>query len=169
MRVINIHRRKINQPKEEISRLFKSLATKDDKIWPYEKWPAIRFQDGLQIGSKGGHGRIRYTVVAFNEGEHVTFEFTKPDGFIGTHALSIHDLSKDRTEIIHEIKMHTSTLKATFFWLTTIRWLHDALIEDAFDKLENHFSPEKKESKYSIWVAFLRDLYKRKSFKSKYA
>ena len=164
-----MHRRKINQPKEDLGRLLKSLATIDDKIWPYEKWPAIRFQDGLQIGLNGGHGRIRYTVVAFKEGEHATFEFTKPDGFIGTHAFSIQGLSENTTEIIHEIKMRTSTLKATFFWLTILKWLHDALIEDAFDKLENHFSPEKKETKYSIWVTFLRHLYKRKSFKSQYA
>ncbi|MEM1323749.1 MAG: hypothetical protein AAGG75_26040 [Bacteroidota bacterium] len=29
-------------------------------------------------------------------------------------------------------------------WLLAVRWLHDALIEDAFDKVENHFQQQKR-------------------------
>ena len=169
MQVVNIHRRKISQSKENVTQLFRTLATKNDAIWPFEKWPAMRFQNGLEIGAKGGHGRIRYTVVGFEEGEQIIFKFTKPEGFVGTHALIIKELSANETEVRHEIKMQTATLKDSFFWITIIRWLHDALIEDAFDKLENHFLIEKKETKYSIWVTLLRELYKKKSFQIKQA
>ena len=168
MRVLNSHKRIINQPKEKVSKLFKTLATSDDLVWPFENWPAIRFTEGLQVGSKGGHGRIRYTIVEFIEGEHIMFNFSKPEGFIGTHELKIDAIHKNKTEISHVIKAST-TLKATFLWIFVIRWLHDALIEDAFDKVENYYLSDKKVTKYNFWVKLLRGVYKRKSFKTKYA
>ncbi|WP_232730403.1 hypothetical protein [Lacinutrix sp. Bg11-31] len=65
--------------------------------------------------------------------------------------------------------MNTSTIKAMLLWIAVVRWLHDALIEDAFDKIENSHSEEKKVTKHSIWVHLLRNAYKRKSFKTKQA
>jgi len=168
MQVINIHKRKLQQPKAKVVELFKTIATKEDKIWPYQNWPAIRFKDTVKVGVKGGHGRIKYTIIQFTEGESIEFQFTKPDGFIGTHKLYLKELKRHQTEIVHEIKMNTSTIKATFLWVTVIRWLHDALIEDAFDRVENHFSKEKKVTKYSLWVKLLRAVYKRKSSQIKH-
>ena len=168
MKVINIHKRKLKQPKEEIVKLFKTLATNEDKIWPYENWPAIRFKNGLRINSNGGHGRVSYFVVEFKDDERIKFQFTKPEGFIGTHEFYIKQIDDNLTEITHEIKMNTSTVKATFLWVTVVRWLHDALIEDAFDKVEYYFSKEEKTPNYSFWVKLLRDVYKRKSFQTKH-
>ena len=168
MNVINIHKRTINQPKEKLSQLFKTLATANDLVWPYENWPAIRFKDGLKVGSKGGHGRVRYTIIEFEAGEFIKFQFTEPKGFIGTHELKIEEIGKNETEISHQIRMNTS-LKATFLWFFIIRWLHDALIEDAFDKIENYFSTKKKTTRYNAWVKYLRAAYKRKSFQTKQA
>ncbi len=168
MQVINIHKRKINQSKEEVSLLFKTLATHSDLVWPYENWPAIRFKDGLQAGSKGGHGHIRYTIIEFTEGEFIKFQFSKPEGFNGTHELKIEEISKNETEISHEIRVNTS-LKASFLWVFMTRWLHDALIEDAFDKVENYFTSDKKMTEYNFWVKYLREAYKRKSFQTNQA
>ena len=162
MKVINIHKRTLQEPIEKVSELFMTLATYHDLVWPYENWPAIRFKDGLKVGSKGGHGRIRYTIIDFKEGEFVKFQFSNPKGFNGTHELKIIETLESHTEIIHEIKMHTS-LKATFLWVFMIRWLHDALIEEAFDKVENYFACNKKVATYNIWVKFLREAYKIKS------
>lgn len=166
MRVINSHKRIINQPKEKVSDLFKTLATTNDQIWPAKNWPAMCFKEGLKIGSRGGHGRIHYTIIAFEAGNHIKFKFTKPNGFNGTHELSIKAMSEHASEIHHLIKMNT-TLKASFLWVVVIRWLHDALIEEAFDNVQNYFSEEKKTATYSQWVVFLRDFYKRKSFQTK--
>jgi len=165
MRVVNSHKRIINQPKENVSELFKTLATSEDKIWPISNWPAMRFKEGLKLGNQGGHGRIRYKIIALETGHHIKFEFTKPEGFIGTHELNINAVSESTSEISHIIKMKTA-FKASILWLFVIRWLHDALIEDAFDTIENHFSEEKKEPKYHPWVRFLRGYYKRKSFQT---
>ena len=168
MRVINIHKRIINQSEKEVSQLFKTLATSNDLVWPYENWPAIRFRDGLQVGSKGGHGRIRYTIIELTSGNHIKFQFSKPEGFVGTHQLRIVAVNDNKTEISHHIEAKTS-LKATFFWVFVIRWLHDALIEDAFDKVENYYLATKKVTRYNVWVKLLREVYKRKSFQIKHA
>lgn len=168
MQVINVHKRIIHQSKEKVSQIFKTLATDDDLIWPYENWPAIRFKEGLKVGSKGGHGRIRYTIIEFREHELIKFQFSKPEGFNGTHKLKICIISEILTEISHEIIMNTS-FKATLLWVFVIRWLHDALIEDAFDKVENYFTTNKKVTNYNFWVKRLREAYKRQSYQTKTA
>jgi len=168
MQVINIHKRTIKQPKEKLSQLFKTLTTDNDLVWPNENWPAMRFRDGLEVGNRGGHGRIRYTIIDFKAGEYIKFQFTKPLGFNGTHELKIEAINDATTEIYHEIRMST-TFKATLLWVFVIRWLHDALIEDAFDKVENNFSIQNNITPYKVWVKFLRDRYKRKSFQTKKA
>ena len=167
MRVVNIHKRTINQPKEKVSELFRTLATKEDMIWPYENWPAIRFKDGLTIGSHGGHGLIKYKIVEFIEGEFIKFQFLNPVGFNGTHELNITSTNETKTEIAHKIIMRTS-FRASLLWAFAIRWLHDALIEEAFDKVENYFLEQKKQTEYKTWVKFLRRAYKRDSFKNKH-
>lgn len=126
----------------------------------------MRFKDGLKLGSYGGHGRIRYSIIELQEGNFVKFKFSKPDVFDGTHQLMISEIDKVRTQITHEIRMSTS-FKATFFWVFIIRWLHDALIEDAFDKVENYFQGDKKNTVYNFWVKQLRAFYKRKALKTK--
>ena len=168
MRVVNRHKRIINQPKETVSQLFKTLATAKDQIWPSQNWPKMYFTEGLKVGSQGGHGQIRYTIIDFKPGEHIKFEFTKPEGFKGTHELNIKALSNDASEINHMINMNT-TFKSSLLWVFIIRWLHDALIEDAFDNIENHFSEEKIKSSYNLRVIILREVYKRKSFQIKKA
>lgn len=168
MRVVNIHKRSINQPKEKVVQLFKTLATSGDLVWPYENWPAIKFKDGIQVGSRGGHGQIRYTIIEIVEGEFLKFQFSKPDGFIGTHEFKIREIHKHETEIRHEIHVKTN-FKASLLWVFVIRWLHDALIEDAFYKVENYFTTNKKVSTYNLWVKLLREVYKRKSIQTKTA
>jgi len=167
MIVINIHKRKLKQTKNQVGILFKTLATKEDKIWPIEKWPAIRFKEPLSIGVKGGHGSVKYTIIEFVEGKSIKFKFSKPDGFIGTHQFYIKEIDNTTTVITHEINMNTSTVKATLLWVLIVRWLHDALIEDAFDKIVNSYSEEKKETSYLLWVKILRSAYKKHAFKTK--
>ena len=47
MKVLNIQRRIIDQPIDKISNLLGNLATDNDAICPFEKWPRMRFKDGL--------------------------------------------------------------------------------------------------------------------------
>jgi len=159
MKVLNIHHRIIEQPKASVAKLLDTLATKGDKVWLQEKWPAMRFKDGLIEGAKGGHGPIRYFIKKIVPNESIEFQFTKPTGLFGIHRLELKGLGVDRTEIKHTIDVQTNFV-GTLQWISFIRVLHDALIEDAFDKVENHFSPHKKKTAWSWWVRFLRLILK---------
>lgn len=115
----------------------------------------MKFKDGIQIGAAGGHGPIRYTVEKYNLGEIIQFRFSKPYGFNGIHKFEINELTNEKTEIKHTIDMNTD-VKGTLIWILAIRSLHNALIEDGFDKLENNFSKVHKSSKWNFWVKFIR-------------
>ena len=134
---------------------MKTLSTENDLIWPKENWPEMKFKDGIQVGAKGGHGPILYTVEKYDPNEIIQFRFSKPIGFNGIHKFEIKELSDKQTELKHTIDMNTEG-KATLKWLFVIRSLHNALLEDGFDKLENIFSNEKRHSEWNIWVKMIR-------------
>lgn len=157
MKVLNVHRRIINQPIDKISNLLNDLATKNDAIWPYEQWPRMKFKDGLVEGAAGGHGFIRYWIEKYNPSQLIQFRFTRPVGFNGIHKLEISQIDNQSTELTHTIDVNTAGI-TVLTWPLFIRPLHDALIEDAFDKLENRFLTVKKTSKWSLWVRTLRKI-----------
>lgn len=161
MKVLNIHKRTLNQPKEKVAELLKTLSTENDRIWPKEKWPEMKFKEGIKIGAKGGHGPIRYSIEKYNPNELIQFRFSKPNGFNGIHKFEINELSDQKTEIKHTIDMNTEG-KGTLIWFFAICSLHNALIEDGFDKLENNFFDNRKSTKWNIWVKFLRKYMSKK-------
>ena len=161
MKILNIHTRIIDQPKSEISPLLATLSTPNDVIWPHGKWPPMRFKEGLKVGAKGGHGPIRDSIDQYIPGDLIQFRFSKPSGFDGVHRFEINALDEARTEIKHVVETKAN-LKSYLSWSLVIRWLHDAVVEDAFDNLENHFLAEKKTSEWSFWVKFWRNALKPK-------
>ena len=159
MNVVNIHKRIIDQPKFEVAKLLKTLSTKDDKVWPNKNWPDMRFINGIKVGAKGGHGIIRYSVEEYILGDLVVFKFLKPKGFNGIHKLEIQEIDTITSEVKHSIIMKTEGL-ASLQWVFIIRWLHDALIENAFDTIENNFLEVEKFTKWSLWVHIWRYILK---------
>ncbi len=156
MQVRNIHSRLLQASPKEVLTLFKTLATTDDRLWPTDHWPPMRFRHGLVEGAKGGHGPIRYTVVEYDPNGYVCFSFRKPHGFHGTHALLVEAEKESLTRISHTIDMR---VKGTgiLSWSLLFRWLHDALIEDAFDKIQTQLEPASTPtSNWIPWVRFLR-------------
>lgn len=164
MKVLNIHRREINSPKDEVLTLFNTLSQKDDKIWPIEYWPPMKLDKAINVNSKGGHGPIRYKVISYSTSGFVEFEFQKPKGFDGTHSFEITELTSNKTEVKHTINMKTTGV-GTLIWIIAIRWLHDALLEDAFDKIENQLGGERKKTEWNLWVKSLRRILKPKKKK----
>ncbi|WP_420572117.1 hypothetical protein [Kordia sp.] len=159
MNVLNIHTRKIDVAKTTLLPLFETLSEKEDRIWPKEKWPSMRFKDGLVKGAEGGHGPVGYKVLSYDADGFVKFEFQKPKGFVGTHAFRITAIDKNTCEIQHTIDMKTQGF-ATVLWIFAIRWLHDALLEDAFDKVENQVTNSSKKTPWNLWVKILRTILK---------
>ena len=160
MKVLNIHKRQINQPKFEVAKLFRTLATENDLMLATDKWSPMKLDKGLQVGSKGGHGPIRYFVTDYQQDKSITFQFDLT-GFNGFHKFDLTELEINKTELSHTIDM-TTTGSATIKWALAIRWLHDAYIEDAFDKVENYFIAGKKDGEWSLWVKILRKVMKPK-------
>lgn len=123
-----------------------------------DKWPPMKLDKGLQVGSTGGHGPMRYFITEYQPQKSITFQFDLT-GFNGFHRFDINELEPGKTELSHSINM-TTTGTATLKWVLAVRWLHDAYIEDAFDKIENHFAADKKVSEWSLWVKTLRKVMK---------
>ena len=114
MKVINIHKREIQQSKAEIAKLFRTLSTDNDLMLATDKWPAMKLDKGLSVGSKGGHGPIRYSVADYQPEKSITFQFDLT-GFNGFHRFNINELEPNKTEISHIIDMKTTGL-ATLKW-----------------------------------------------------
>ena len=141
MKVENVHKRIINLSKAEFAVLLDALSTKGDKVWPNDNWPKIYFKNGLKVGSVGGHGIIKYLIEEYIRGELIVFRFIEPKGFNGIHKFEIEELNENTIEVKHSIIMNTEGVMATLSWITAIRWLHDALIENASQTVQQ-FSKE---------------------------
>lgn len=144
-----------------ISDILNTLSSNNDKLWPKEKWPPMIFRKGLTVGAIGGHGPIKYSINSYIPGSSIEFTFVKPDGFKGVHRFEVTEIENNKTELKHTIDMMLSG-KEILTWHIAIRWLHDALIEDCFDKVENQFSTNEKETKWNLWVVFLRNRLRKK-------
>ena len=154
--VVNIHERVYEAPMPEVAALVATLASKDDRFWPYECWPRMKFDRGLVPGASGGHGPVRYQVESVDPASEVIFRFTGPSGFDGGHALTVTSVSDSVTRLRHEIRLCPRGL-ARLTWPLFFRPMHDALLEEAFDKAARELgSPPESPHRRSIWVQLLR-------------
>lgn len=155
MNINNIHKRTINKSIDNISPLLSDITALNRLFWPHEKWPRIRFKNGLSTGNSGGHGPIRYDIEKYQPGQYIHFRFTKPKGIVGHHKLELNKIDDLNTEIKHSVVAQSYGM-GTYKWLFIIRWLHDALLEDAMDKIENQVTSKTKHTSWNLWVRILR-------------
>ena len=133
MNIRNVHERTLSCSAEECGALIDSLASADDRLWPADRWPAMRFDGGLVPGARGGHGPIGYEVAALIPGREARFTFTGR-GVTGQHWLEL-DTTGTRPVLRHVLQARTCG-RVTVSWKLAIRWLHDALLEDALDRAQ---------------------------------
>src|SRR3954452_21027347 len=78
----NVHERRLDAAPGEVGALLDSLAGADDRLWPHDRWAAMRFErpldarasaEPLRVGASGGHGPIRYQVSRYVAGRVVAF------------------------------------------------------------------------------------------------
>jgi hypothetical protein len=156
MLVCNTHHRTLKACVSDVAPLLDSLASASDALWPNESWPRMRFDRPLQVGAVGGHGPIRYCVVAYEPGTRIEFAFTAPRGFNGGHRFEI--LQQDHgSSLVHTLEMNTSGF-ATITWPLIFRHLHDALVEDGLSKAQRQLGEQSLEVSWSPWVRLLRRL-----------
>lgn len=162
MRVENVHERLLPASPERAGALLERLASDDDPLWPRDRWPRMRLDRGLAVGSRGGHGPIRYAVEAHETGRLVRFRFEGPRGFDGTHTLDVRPAGSGTPDGVwcvlrHAIEMRTRG-SARLSWPLVFRPLHDALIEDALDNAERAVGAMPAPRAWSRRVRLLRRL-----------
>ena len=133
MRISNIHQRTIAAPAARVGALLDTLSSAD-KFWPHENWPGVKFNLPLQVGATGGHGTGPYTVSSYTPGRHIRFEFR--GGRRGHHEFTLQKIDNKTCLLQHAIEARL-TFNSAWRWYFLIRPLHDALIEDLFDKVES--------------------------------
>lgn len=113
--------------------MLATLASDDDQVWPADAWPPMRLNMGLTLGSRGGHGDVTYEVVSVNP-DHVEFAFVPPFGMEGMHRFELEEAGAG-TLVRHIIDAEPRGAMR-WGWPLVVEPLHDAVVEDAFDRLE---------------------------------
>jgi hypothetical protein len=85
----------------------------------------------------------------------VTFRFTRPAGFRGTHAFAVDGVAGRGSTLQHELRMETVGM-ARLSWPLVFRPLHDALIEDALDRASTALGEAHPPARWSARVRLLR-------------
>jgi Protein of unknown function (DUF3995) len=133
--VRNVHERRVEGAVAQLSDMIDNVAGPNDTLWPADAWPPLQLDHGLTVGSTGGHGPIRYFVDGYTPTREITFRFADGMGIDGIHRLTIEELSDTEAVVRHELEGRlTGSMRVV--WPLTVRWLHDALIEDLFDNAE---------------------------------
>lgn len=154
----NVHEREIAAPAGVVGLMLDSFASPQDRIWP-ARWPAAKLDAGLTIGSKGGHGPIRYSVVKYERGHRIRMMFAPGIGIMGCHEFLVEPIDFKRCLVTHTIEGPLNG-RMRLLWPLIIRWLHDALLEDLLDNIEDRTSGRRHNgpARWSPWVRLLRAL-----------
>lgn len=154
--VRNVQQRMIMAPAAVVGGLLDSLASPAEALWPSERWPKLVLDDGLRPGSRGGHGPIRYSVIAHEAGRRVHLAFEPRVGIIGTHEFVAEAVAADQTLLTHTIDGRVRG-RMLLLWPLVVRWLHEALLHDLFDKAELAATGGvQTQSHWSPWVRLIR-------------
>jgi len=160
MQVRNVHERDYDASTEVVGSLIDSLASANDRLWPLEKWPPMRFDRALSLGARGGHGPIRYYVEHYVPSRSITFRFLAPRGFVGTHSFEVED-GDGRTLLRHVLDLEPCGW-SRLSWRFVFRPLHDALLEDSLNKASASLGqPVQTAPRWSLYVRALRALLER--------
>ncbi|NLE78576.1 MAG: SRPBCC family protein [Rhodococcus sp.] len=135
MSVLNLHSRRLSANPGDVGTLLDSLSSTEDRLWPHAAWPPMTFDRALQVGARGGHEPVGYTVAEYEPGRRVRFRFHAPKGFDGYHEFRVNESSPGATELSHLLAIDASG-PARVTWPLVFRPLHDALLEECLDTAE---------------------------------
>jgi hypothetical protein len=151
----NVHERVLDAPPAEVGALIDGLAGDGDRLWPSDRWPAMRLDRPLGVGASGGHGSIRYAVSDYEPGRRVRFRFDPRLGLAGHHEFAV-ATGAGRTTLRHALEA-TPRGRMRLAWPLIFRWLHDALIEDALDRAVTATTGTPVKGRgWPLWVRLLR-------------
>lgn len=157
----NVQQRDVAVTSAEAGRVIDEIATPSRTVWPHRTWPPLVLDDGLRVGSSGGHGPIRYDVAAHQPGASVVFRFDPAGGLDGTHRLAVEALPDGGSRIVHTIVARPVGI-GRVLWPVATRWLHEALLQDLLDGAERELTGGvRSPARWSPWVRVLRRAFGR--------
>ncbi|GIJ43918.1 hypothetical protein Val02_08040 [Virgisporangium aliadipatigenens] len=155
----NTHHREFAVPAPVLGALLDGLP---QRLWPGDRWPPSRLDDGLAVGSRDRHGPIRYTVVEYEPGRRLRFAFDPTIGLDGFHEFRVEEVGAGRSRLVHDMggRLHGAMVLG---WPLAFRWLHDALLRDLLDNAERAATGAvRRPARWSPYVRLLRSLASRR-------
>jgi len=134
----NVHERRIAASADEVGELLETWGSAGDRFWRTDVSEPAWLDRGLDVGSRGGHGPVRYTVTHHLPRRRVDLAFEPDLGLRGRHTFEIRPAGADACVARHEL------VAATEGWLTLLRplliALHDATVEDVLDHVQRELT-----------------------------
>lgn len=156
----NVHIRVVPLPPDVVGAQLERLL-EPGVIWP-NGWPPLRLDNGLELGSEGGHGPIRYGVIDYRPGRRIEFRFDPSCGLDGTHALEVHDGPRPGTTLARHTMIGELRGIARLTWPLAIRWMHDQVLEELLANLARVAGDESARApRRSAWVRLTRKAARR--------
>jgi hypothetical protein len=153
----NVQQRVVPAPVDVVGPILERIAP-GGGIWPSPRWPTLRLERGLAVGSSGGHGPIRYACVGYEPGRWVRFAFDPAIGLVGHHEFVVREVPGG-TEVTHLIVGERLTGPMQLLWPLVVRWLHEALLQDLLDNWERAATGTvRRPAHRSPWVRLVRRL-----------
>lgn len=141
---------------DAVGALLDTLGSSHDAVWPRDDWPPMVLDRSLGVGASGGHADIRYTVECYEPSRRVVFRFDPACGLRGTHAFEVGHRS-DGVLLRHDLTARALGMNRLLYPLV-IRPIHDAMVEDAFDRVHERLVPGTPRTHWSPYVRLLRRL-----------
>lgn len=132
----NVHQRVIHAPPDAVGPLLDRLGGPDDVLWPGDSWTPMILDGPVAVGTRGGHGAVRYHVSDWEPGRRVRFAFHPAVGLDGYHEATVTPVDADRCALQHVIVAQPRG-RMRLLWPLAVRWLHDAVVEDLLDNAEH--------------------------------
>lgn len=154
--ISNVQQRVVPAPFAVVAPILDRIAEPDGGVWPSPPWMSLRLDRGLAVGSRGGHGTIRYEVAGHDPGRWARFAFDPGVGLQGYHEFVVREVPGG-TEITHHL-VGTSRPAGRMRWLwpLAVRWLHEALLQDLLDNWERAATGTvRRPARWSPWVRIL--------------
>ncbi len=137
MHIHNVHAREIAAPAETVGGLLEGMARGGGRLWPTDRWPTVPmdFHRGLEVGSRGGHGTIRYVVEEHQPGRCVVFRFTPEMALDGIHRFDVEPLGPGRTRLTHTLA--AAVRPRLRLAAPVLVAYHDAILEDLLARADH--------------------------------
>jgi hypothetical protein len=151
--MLNVQSRVIPLPAERVAAALDDLVG----LWPAPPWPALRLDRGLAVGSRGGHGPIRY-AVSVRAADRIRFGFDPQIGLVGYHELRVEGLGAERCRVVDTLAGRARG-RMRLLWPVMFRWLHEDLMHDLFDNLERQLTGHVAagDATHGIWSRMIVD------------